>query len=448
MSSGAFPRLDLTYTCKVEEGNLQYQSNSRGEMRFVEILLNRVVPTPYLNYSLSFLSTRFTHTNPMSLFQNPLWVLGILLGVVALSEWLVTKTVAKHLGSALLVILFGAILANLGLIPTASDQYPLYDGIFTYLAPLAIFFLMLEINLKDLKQAGIPMLVLFLVGASGTVMGVLAGVWLVGDQTALGELIHPLAGMFAGTYIGGAVNFNAVALPYNVMETGNIYAGAVAVDNILTTLWMLLTLAVPAFLQRVRPRTPVHMKAGGTDIPEFKETESLNPMGASILIGVGLLAMWASEAGSEMLKSAGIMLPSILILTSLGLLWAQFPNRLRPSGSRVLALLTIYVFLEVIGAFCDLGALGAIGEIAVDLFLLAGTTLLVHGLWIFGIGALTKWDWQLIGIASQSNVGGSTSALALAKSQNRNDLILPAILVGSLGNALGTYIGILLVEML
>ena len=43
----------------------------------------------------------------------------------------------------------------------------------------------------------------------------------------------------------------------------------------------------------------------------------------------------------------------------------------------------------------------------------------------------------MISIASQANIGGGASAIALAEAFDRKDLILPAILVGSLGNALG-----------
>jgi uncharacterized membrane protein len=73
---------------------------------------------------------------------------------------------------------------------------------------------------------------------------------------------------------------------------------------------------------------------------------------------------------------------------------------------------------------------------------------LIHALILFGIGAIFKQDWDVLGIASQANIGGATSALALAKSLNRPDLQLPAVLVGTLGNALGTYLGILVAEML
>ena len=62
----------------------------------------------------------------------------------------------------------GAVVANLGLIPSASNSIPLYDGIFKYIAPLSLFYLLLEVNLGALKKAGLPMLMMFLLGTLGT----------------------------------------------------------------------------------------------------------------------------------------------------------------------------------------------------------------------------------------------------------------------------------------
>ena len=66
----------------------------------------------------------------------------------------------------------------------------------------------------------------------------------------------------------------------------------------------------------------------------------------------------------------------------------------------------------------------------------------------FGIGGLLKQDWDVLGIASQANIGGSASCLALSKSLNRPDLHLPGILAGALGNAIGTYCGLSVAEYL
>jgi uncharacterized membrane protein len=73
---------------------------------------------------------------------------------------------------------------------------------------------------------------------------------------------------------------------------------------------------------------------------------------------------------------------------------------------------------------------------------------LLHGILTIFLGGLLYRDWQMIAIVSQANVGGGTSAIALAETFDRKELILPAILVGSLGNALGTYLGFFVVYLL
>ena len=186
--------------------------------------------------------------------MNPILILFILCLLVVLSEILVERTILKSLGTALLVIVLTAIVANLGIIPAGSSEehpVPVYDGIFTYLAPMSIFWLLLRVNLKDILKAGLPMIALFLIGAAGTTVGVILGMKLINGREILGDLYSAVGGMYTATYTGGSVNFNAVALHYDVIRDGVMYGGAVAVDNIITTLWMAATLVLPKFLVRI-----------------------------------------------------------------------------------------------------------------------------------------------------------------------------------------------------
>ncbi len=96
----------------------------------------------------------------MSLLLEPVYVATVLCLLVAFSEWLSRRKFFSYLGSALIVILAGALLANLRLLPSSQNAPPLYDGVFHYLAPLAIFFLLLDVKLKHLRQVGLPMLLL------------------------------------------------------------------------------------------------------------------------------------------------------------------------------------------------------------------------------------------------------------------------------------------------
>jgi uncharacterized membrane protein len=379
--------------------------------------------------------------------SNSLWILAVLGLNVASSEWLVRRTPLRHVGSALLVIVLTAVVANVGIIPTYSDEVPVYSGVFEFVAPMSIFFLLLRVHLAGMLQAGRPMLLMFGVGALGTTAGVFVAMQILGGSSAFGELYHALGGMFVGTYTGGSINFNAVAIEYGVVHHGLLYAGAAAIDNVATTVWMLVTVAVPR-LVRSRARDKVFMNAATVHAKSEgsieHDAESVGPFDLAVLLALGSAAVWFSTWISDAVeRRSQIGVPSILILTTLALVLAQLPVIQRLRGTRMIGWLAVMLFLAVIGALCDLSALSAIGPLAVSLSLLVAITLLIHGGMVFGLGKLFRIDAAVSAVASQANVGGSTSALALARSLGRSDLMVPAILVGSLGNALGTYLGFL-----
>lgn len=172
-----------------------------------------------------------------------------------------------------------------------------------------------------------------------------------------------------------------------------------------------------------------------------RDTEPVSVRGLGLLLGVGFAALAVSDLLTSGLDGLGIAVPSILILTTIALLLAQLPYFHRLAGGQVIGLFCVYLFLAVIGAFCELAALGQLGELVWRLLVLVTVTVLVHGALVFGVACVAKVDMDIAAVASQANVGGSSSALALAKSLDRMDLYLPGILVGALGNGLGTYLG-------
>ena len=140
--------------------------------------------------------------------------------------------------------------------------------------------------------------------------------------------------------------------------------------------------------------------------------------------------------------------PFIIILTTLGILLAQIPFVSRLKGSHSLGLYLVYIFLAVVGAYSEISSVIALKEIGILLFLFTTAIVFFHGLIIFLLGGLFYKDWEMISIVSQANIGGGTTAIANVEAFNRNDLILPAILVGALGNALGTYLGFFVIRLL
>lgn len=167
--------------------------------------------------------------------------------VTALAFWLDRRYAwARKVGATLLVIAFGAVLSNLGIVPAAS---PVYDAITGPITSLAIVWLLFAVDLRDLRAAGPRMLGAFAIAASATVMGALAATLTFGD--AFGDDAWRLAGVMTGTYSGGSLNFVAVGRELGLPDT--LFTAATAADNVLTALWMGATLMLPLWLGRFYP---------------------------------------------------------------------------------------------------------------------------------------------------------------------------------------------------
>ena len=378
----------------------------------------------------------------MEISTSAIYVAALLGVLILTAEKIAATRYGKPLGTALIVIILGAIFANLKIIPSASNAIPLYGHIFHYIAPISIFYLTLGVNLSKIKKAGLPMIALFIIGSLATVVGVIVAYWLVSPASVIGDSAPAIAGMITGTYTGGSLNFNAIALHYKVTESGILFAGTVAVDNVMTTIWILATLAIPKIMQPIWPSSKI-----GTNTSVSKDrpqAESLNLKSLMVLIPCALLAMLISESITSYWPS----IPSILVITTIGLILAQTQFFHELAGSHLLGLYLVYLFLVVVGAFCEFSAISDLGEVGLVLLMFVGCVVVIHGVVVMVVGRLLFSDWEMVAIASQANIGGGTTAMALAETFGRKELIVPAILIGIIGNALGTYLGFMVAGLL
>ncbi len=377
--------------------------------------------------------------------MSQLQILAVLVATVALAHWAAKKPVGRIFGGALLVIIFVAVLANVGVVPLARENVPVYNQLLGTAAPISIFMLLLSARLDALTRLGWPLLVMFALAALGTVIGVVMAGLILGASDWMGEWYGPLSGMFAATYIGGGANFNALAFHYEFMQSGNLYAAAVVADHILTVVWIALLLISPTLLSFVLPKRDDMTQALGGEVEQVADQRpSLGDFAMLMALGLGAFVVsgWLSDGIEQVFE---IRVPSILVLTTLALILAQFKSISALRGADTLGMYGAYLFLAALGAYCEVAALRETGQIGLLLMVFVTLLLLIHGAVVIVAGRLLKQSPEVVALASATTVGGSTVVLPLVERFGRKDLLLPGVVLGSLGNLAGTYIGFSLV---
>ena len=297
-----------------------------------------------------------------------------------------------------------------------------------------IVLILLSVNIKSIKLAGPTMLKAFLVGSIGAALGGITMALLLSDL--IGPETWKLSGQFTGTYIGGGMNFAALG---NAFETtSSLFTAGIAADVILTAVWLIVCLAAPVVLGSKTKTAPLP-ETEATDSPQTLEKSLYNSLKAvpihhmAAFTGITIGCM----LGAELLADWMPFLPKILWLTSIVLLLGQLPMVKQLSGGAMLGNYLLLLFLASNGAKSVVANIVAVGP---AIFYFAFGTIYIHGIFIFGVGRLLKIDAGVLAVASQANVGGSSSALALASARGYGDLVLPGVAVGLLGYAVGNYL--------
>lgn len=367
------------------------------------------------------------------MITNTIAIFFILAFSVIASLWLEDKYASfKKLGAGGIAILIGIFLSNSGLLPGDSVAY---DFLMSHGVSASIILILLSVDIRSIRGAGPVMLKAFILGALGSALGSIVMALLL--NSTIGEETWKLAGQFTGTYVGGGMNFAALGRAFDT--SSDLFSAAIAADVILTAIWLLVCLAAPIIMNRNKeqPLGPITTE-GSTYTLEQSLTRSdgsMNVTEVSVLITIIFGTIWLSAV----LASQFSFLPEILWLTTFALLAAQIPYVKKISGGAMLGNYLLLLFLVSNGAKSVVANIVAVGP---GVFYFATGTIVVHGIFLFGVGWLMKIDAGTLAVASQANVGGSSSALALASARGYSNLILPGIAVGLLGYAVGNYLGL------
>ena len=367
-----------------------------------------------------------------------LW--AVLIALAGFGFWCERFPWGRKYSGVMLLMTVAIVLANLKVIPTSA---PVYDVVWDYLVPIAIPLLLFQADLKRIVRESGPTLIAFVIGGAAVVAGTFAGVFLLD----LGPDEAELAGIFTGTFIGGSLNFAAVAQASG-MQDGSMLAAAVAADNVVTNLHFLLIILLPGIAWMARNYATHHMDNAEQSSTGYQaKAHRIADLDIAGFLAALALAFVLAALGKLLADMARLPQFAILVTTALTLLVATLmPGQVgKLSGYSEAGNMMMFIFLASVGATADIWQLIDIGPV---LFVFAVIIIIVHLVILFGVGRFLKLDLAELAMASAVCIGGPSSAAALASAKGWRDLLIPGVLAGSFGYAIGSFIGVSVVEWL
>ena len=378
---------------------------------------------------------------------------------------------AAKMTGCVLALLGSMLLTNLHIIPTEAKTY---DFIWDYIVPLSIPMLLFEADIRKIGKRSGRLMIVFLIGGLGTIVGGLLAYQLL--RSVIPGLAKAVP-MMIGTYTGGTINL--VAMADNYHASSELVSAAVVADDLVMVVYLFILMAVPEgtfYLSLSRRKdkraglnkSPLSQAAGyehtsvsGKTGQEEADSQSasywrpkkvsLQSVAAIFALSVFIVAVSSTAADylSAVIPKSGFLLTLLngllgneyLLITTITMLLATlFPRKVgKLDGAQEIGTYLLHIFFAVIGVPASISLIVKKAPLLLIFCLMIVT---MNMLFSFISGRLLHFNNEEIAIASNANIGGPTTAAAMAVARGWGELIVPSILVGTLGYVLGNYYGV------
>ncbi|MBF0490635.1 MAG: DUF819 family protein [Candidatus Omnitrophica bacterium] len=383
------------------------------------------------------------------MIHNPIALIVILLFIEVFILYISKhKNFSKYfdiLPSVFWIYFIPMLASSFGLI---DSQSPIYSKITTYLLPMALFLLLMTVDLKAILRLGPTALIMFFIGAAGIMLGMV--VVFVLFKGIIGSQFWSGFAALSASWTGGSANMIAVKEALAVPDA--VFLPMVIVDTVVPYVWMAMMVACVA----LAPRFDQWIKADRTILDDLQQRISnvsaakLRPLSFKSVAGLSLLALvggclsiYLSHFLPEIKGIISTYAWTIIIVSCLGIVLSMTKARkFEAYGTNKIGYFILYFVLTSIGAKASIHHLGT----AVTLIVAGFLVVFIHAIILLIAAKMMRAPLFLAVVASQANVGGVASAPLVAEIYQKGFASV-GLLLAILGNIVGTYLGIITGQM-
>lgn len=383
-----------------------------------------------------------------ALITDPTTIIIFLATLLAFIYWLKETTVAKPIFDKIPFVLWiyflPMISTTIGITPQSSEAY---SWISNYFLPASLVLLLISSDIPTILKVGPKGLVTFFAGTIGIVIGAPISLFLF--QGYLPEDAWMGFAALSGSWIGGGANM--IAIKESVGTSDSLMGTVIIVDTMVGYGWMAVVVAFSGYQKIMDAKNKVDTSLI-TNINKkmelfYSERKPIDLKSLSMMLAVGLsIGAICLELGTH-LPQVGAVLSSfgwtIILVLIISIFLSFTPlQKLEKQGASVVGNYMLYFLLASIGAKANLNNI-----LDAPVFLLAGIVWIsVHVIVLYTVGRLIKAPMFLIATSSQANIGGVVSAPIVA-SIYQPSLAPVGVLLGLLGNIVGTFFGLISAQL-
>ena len=378
--------------------------------------------------------------------ENTLILWAIILVIATIAIFLENRyTLVAKISGAIMALIIALLLSNFNIIPLESK---VYDDVWGYVVPIAIPLLLFQCDIKKIWKESGRLAIIFLLSSVGTMLGAVVGFYLLREYI---PTLNNIAGTMTASYIGGGVNFVAVQTALNLDK--QLASALIVSDNLLMVLYFFVLIIIPTipFFNKYFKREYRNDIKNMDDKKEVKRPITLEDVAFNFTISVLIVAVsfgfsdliLAEDRGYviNFLANKYILLTSITVI--LATVFSTFFKKL--IGSQEIGTFLIYIFFAVIGIPASIKSIVVNSPL---LLVFCAIMVIINMVITFAFTKLFNFSLEEAILVSNANIGGPTTATAMAISKGWTKYVAPVMLVGTLGYVIGTYAGLILASNL